>query len=582
MHTFFASGKGATHRRDYLRVNGGELSMESDICNACWLFFRNNGGSVKTTAAAYASYVESSSPGGGESANAERCVALELLEHLRSGKMVSLHECMSWVHAERERVGLRAAGERHLTRIAHDIFKDLADNVEGTTAARFSGSELVDLFNADGRRSYVYLAPTVLDLAYVVQIDLNLKHLEELEKDRRQSAERHVDGAGDASGGVTSAQTKDLEVVKRAGIIVHDAIVKSPLNLGTRSSIATQLDTNIPDALEYIREDFPPEFSTLLAYCSGKEYLVSEAATNQQEPSGSEETGVAGNTEGQSTDAVMVYFWGTAIIKAVLGSRYIPPHYLKLSQVFKVSGVGAWASSLLSRIGLMCSDSQRWTAEDRRAKTTRDKDLITCDARVPVSVAWDNCDTDATAKYESAVHNGQIAATVNVLRVKAGGSVSLSPAESWRPATQVTFEEIQEGLPLDDHEKTITDFGNLLLEAVARSRSQGRMEGGEQTCVEAELRKLMTAIDVEVDSQLTFVMAGLTKRDGDCEDALNRVARVVHAGTYGERVLVVVEGDEETHSFMVNLKRSQPTKYEWLLPVPGAWHLLLHASKALI
>ncbi|CAN0029380.1 unnamed protein product, partial [Pylaiella littoralis] len=101
----------------------------------------------------------------------------------------------------------------------------------------------------------------------------------------------------------------------------------------------------------------------------------------------------------------MVYFWGTAIIKAVLGSRYIPPHYLKLSQVFKVSGVGAWASSLLSRIGLMCSDSQRWTAEDRLAKTTRDEDLITRDARVPVSVAWDNCDTDATAKYESAVHN---------------------------------------------------------------------------------------------------------------------------------------------------------------------------------
>ncbi|CAN0250788.1 unnamed protein product [Pylaiella littoralis] len=44
-HTFFASGKGATHRRDYLRVNGGELSMESDICNASWLFFRDNGGS---------------------------------------------------------------------------------------------------------------------------------------------------------------------------------------------------------------------------------------------------------------------------------------------------------------------------------------------------------------------------------------------------------------------------------------------------------------------------------------------------------------------------------------------------------
>ena len=44
----------------------------------------------------------------------------------------------------------------------------------------------------------------------------------------------------------------------------------------------------------------------------------------------------------------------------------------------------------------------------------------------------------------------------------------------------------------------------------------------------------------------------------------------------------IVEGDEETYRFMVNLKKSMPTKYDWLLPVPGFWHILLHSAKALL
>ena len=43
-----------------------------------------------------------------------------------------------------------------------------------------------------------------------------------------------------------------------------------------------------------------------------------------------------------------------------------------------------------------------------------------------------------------------------------------------------------------------------------------------------------------------------------------------------------MEGDEETYRFMVNLKTRLPQKYEWLLPMPGGWHIMLHASKALL
>ena len=70
-------------------------------------------------------------------------------------------------------------------------------------------------------------------------------------------------------------------------------------------------------------------------------------------------------------------------------------------------------------------------------------------------------------------------------------------------------------------------------------------------------------------------MPGLTKQKGDCVDALGRLEKVVHGSK------TIVEGNEETYRFMVNLKKSMPTKYDWLLPVPGFWHILLHSAKAL-
>lgn len=159
--------------------------MESYVCNACFLFFRDNSGMVKTTPAAYATYLENANPGGSEAAKAERRVALELLRHLRDGKLVSLHECTSWVREERDLVGLRA-GDSHLGKIAKELFDDVAENVEDATVAHFSASELVDLIDPDGRRNYTYLAPRVLSLVHVVQLHINLKEREKQAESRRQ------------------------------------------------------------------------------------------------------------------------------------------------------------------------------------------------------------------------------------------------------------------------------------------------------------------------------------------------------------------------------------------------------------
>ena len=102
--------------------------------------------------------------------------------------------------------------------------------------------------------------------------------------------------------------------------------------------------------------------------------------------------------------------------------------------------MGAWVSKLLSRIGLICSDSQRWSAEKTLVLETKDEDLAPSDPNIPVAIAWDNCDTDATAKFESATHNGQIAAIVNVLNVQPGESMRLSESSSWTLVMDITFD----------------------------------------------------------------------------------------------------------------------------------------------
>ena len=124
-----------------------------------------------------------------------------------------------------------------------------------------------------------------------------------------------------------------LDVVKKAGQIVHRDIKRSRLRDGKRGGISSELHTNIPDTLRYMREQFPRSLLTLLAYCIGKGHLVAEETGINGETPVEDKPGATDELEGGSTDAVRVYLWETAIARAVLGSLYFPPHYLKLSQV---------------------------------------------------------------------------------------------------------------------------------------------------------------------------------------------------------------------------------------------------------
>ena len=44
---------------------------------------------------------------------------------------------------------------------------------------------------------------------------------------------------------------------------------------------------------------------------------------------------------------------------------------------------------------------------------------------------------------------------------------------------------------------------------------------------------------------------------------------------------MLVEGDQETFSWLVDAKRGNPENFKWGLPHPGGWHIMMRLAKAL-
>ena len=168
-------------------------------------------------------------------------------------------------------------------------------------------------------------------------------------------------------------------------------------------------------------------------------------------------------------------------------------------------------TGLLSNIGLCCSDTSRWRAEELVVQRFKETDLVPHDHDFAVSAAWDNCDTDATAKYESAIHNANIAATVYVRR-SPGTPAHFVPETEWRKPESVTIDDIRNGLPRDDHKNIWEKFQNTVYGLVRRSPEYLFANGGEKSCLEAELRTAFHNVPVEVDTKLAFIMQGRRSR----------------------------------------------------------------------
>ena len=88
----------------------------------------------------------------------------------------------------------------------------------------------------------------------------------------------------------------------------------------------------------------------------------------------------------------------------------------------------------------------------------RDEEVIPDAAGAIISAAWDNCDVDATAKYESAEHRGNIVLTVHSFHPHPPLHARLSLEREWEKPQDITFENILHGLERDRHKEIFAEF----------------------------------------------------------------------------------------------------------------------------
>ena len=205
---------------------------------------------------------------------------------------------------ERQRAGAVDVGGNHLLRSARGLIDDLADSVEDADVRQLTPSDFEHQYDNDNSKAYTYLAPRVVSLKYVIQLEPSIMVLE---KELKKQDKDYTAAVGDEG---ESAEPTQLDVVKRAGEIVYRDIKHSRLHNGKRGGISSELHTNIPDTLRYMREQFPRPLLTLLACCIGKEHLVKEDTGINGETPVEDKPGATDELEGGSTDAVRVYFWG--------------------------------------------------------------------------------------------------------------------------------------------------------------------------------------------------------------------------------------------------------------------------------
>ncbi|CAM9721276.1 unnamed protein product, partial [Hapterophycus canaliculatus] len=277
--------------------------------------------------------------------------------------------------------------------------------------------------------------------------------------------------------------------------------------------------------------------------------------------------------------------------RAVLGEKFMPPHFLKLSQALKHWGVGAKPMSLLASWRMCFSDRVRYHRESFLTKHNGE-DLVTRNLRKAVAAAWDNNDFDPTPRFGTAGHGSAIGATSHEHISEMG--LTLGGEEAWTPYEDVTATLVEYGRDRGAHDDIKDSFMANLLKVMRNSPEYLLRDEGPLSCLEVEVRKFLPAAETKVNSRNLFLVQGSTKSQADCHGVLEKLAEAFHVnqswyrdaqtGQFVSRIerRVLVEGDQETYGFMVEAKRGRPQKYKWVMAHPGGWHLMMHLGKALL
>ena len=83
--------------------------------------------------------------------------------------------------------------------------------------------------------------------------------------------------------------------------------------------------------------------------------------------------------------------------------------------------------------------------------------------------------------------------------------------------------------------------------------------------------------------EITFatILEGQTATPDDVEAYLLQLKNDLKIGSEGFPSKIVLAGDKQTYSILMNLKEQKGEAFEWLYPIPGDWHLLKLTAEVL-
>ncbi|CAB1098275.1 unnamed protein product [Ectocarpus sp. CCAP 1310/34] len=568
--SWFRSGRSSV---DAFLNSGEDLTLLSDICNRCFMEGYNNKARIPPDARPTTKeLLEHLRPRAAEkkhqAAAAFHEAMLSVLRILQESVPVAVEDAIEIVAAKRRECGLSVPVEgvqkdKGLRQIAVDILTSVGNGVTDAYYVSYEGHEI----GVDGRTLVHFVMPKVISHKYVVCTDRKVRQLETVAEKVRQESQMS-DGPGDADGTPTAAggassadgEKAKLESTRAAGQDVCESIKAwGPWSGETWASTfdlrkTQELEVDVVPPVEYLKTFCPPQlFTLLMAVCGWKEDRFDEQEGRDK------------MSRQERGDAGLMYFLATMIGRAVMRTKFMPPHFLKLSQALKQWGVGQKPMSLLASLNICYGDWVRWDRENC-LPTVNDKDLMPKGGQM--MCAYDNTDVKAEKMFDGGKYIAFLAATAHVAK---GGGAVLGPESSWLPETELTVELVRYGPDKAAHDRVVDEWMQTLWDVLEGSSEYLSTPGPGQSCLEVELQKVTSPAVQNMENRTAFIQRGSSKSTQDNAAAIERIrvqAGVLSRKEKAEGVIpdaaqrVAIEGDQETFAIMIKVPLEEEEEEE--------------------
>lgn len=182
-----------------------------------------------------------------------------------------------------------------------------------------------------------------------------------------------------------------------------------------------------------------------------------------------------------------------------------------------------------------CSSKHLDPRENLHVTLTKDRDMLAEDSSIPVAFAWDKNDMNPVQRFVRATNGGYIAPTGHYVGDMGTRGKTFAPEREWTPQHEVDIDDVLHGGDRRRDVSLLRAWKDKIFVVLGCRVSHPNAERDEESCSEADLRKVLDPHTSQVTSEVSFIQPGSTKSSTDNELALERLRKIMHTGVRGTR-----------------------------------------------